>query len=184
MLTGDDARNSIRGGRGHDRIDARGGNDVVDVRGASLTAGSQDVACGDGADLVAAYTGNDRVLLRGDCETLNFPSAGLRFDPRASAPSGRTVTISLPCAGPGDTDASRVVTVRTPPADRPWFTTGPFDAEVATGTLAPGTTGQNCATTVELNDGGAELLSRSQLPVVLRVGVRFFTPLALVLRAS
>jgi Ca2+-binding RTX toxin-like protein len=137
-LVGDDAANRIWGGGGEDAIDARGGDDVVDVRGASTAAGSVDVVCGEGADLVAGYEGNDRVLVRGDCEKINFPSAGVRFDPRPGPPSGRTVQLSLPCAAPGDPDDSRVVTVKTPGAGRLWFQSGPYDVQIATGTLTRG----------------------------------------------
>ena len=185
VLNGDDGPNRIKGGGGHDRIDGRGGDDLVDAYGASAAEGSVDATCGDGKDRVELYVGNDRVLIRRDCEAVDFSTSGLKFDPRPTPPSGRAVQIALPCAEATDAAASRVVTLRTAPEGRAWFTAGPFDSEIATGTLAAGALGQNCTTTVELSDAGAALLQANpQLPVVVRVGTRYFTPFAVVLSAT
>ena len=185
VLTGDDAANRIWGRAGDDRIDARGGNDTVDVYANSPKEGSVDATCGEGTDKIETYVGNDRVLIRRDCERITYSSAGTGFDPRPTPPAGRTVQLSLPCAGTGDAAASRAITVRSPGAGRAWFETGPFDVEMGTGVLPVGPAGENCATAVELTDAGVALVQeRAEIPVVVRIGDRFISPFAVVLRAT
>jgi hypothetical protein len=74
-LTGDDGANSLDGGPGNDTLDGHGGADVLTGGTGDDTITSRDdavdqVACGDGADVVTA----DRTdVSSADCETVALP---------------------------------------------------------------------------------------------------------------
>jgi hypothetical protein len=182
-LTGDDGRNEIHGGGGHDRIDTRGGDDVIYLAYVGSDSHSVDAACGEGSDEVREYIADARVLVRGDCELVGFVNGGSDLDPRPARVSARAFRLSLRCAPRPDFEARPVLVMKTPGVARPWYAGGPFGVEVARGARGQSSNQEKCPVDFELTDAGLELLTtRGELPVEVQTDA--YVAIAVVLRSS
>jgi hypothetical protein len=166
VLTGDDGRNEFTGGDGHDRVDARGGDDLI-IATPPADGDSLDITCGDGADVVYEQGADVRILARPDCERLRLTYSGPEVDPRPSPLSGRVFRLFLLCATKFDSEQRRVLVARTPGAARRWYENGPLDVEAAKGVRPVGDSiTASCPVDFELTDAALELLNaRGELPL-------------------